>query len=99
MSRISGAAVMVVALLLLPAAAYAQAALTGPQIIGRVNKLRAAVGLPGDVVERPGWSQACAEHNHWMQLNDDIEHDEASGSAGYTADGAWAAANSVLAQG
>ncbi len=100
MSHLSGAAAAVVAILLLAApAAHAQAPLTGAQIIARVNALRASVGLPADIQENTEWSQDCSEHNNWMQLNDDIEHDEASSSPGYTADGAWAAMNSVLAQG
>ena len=59
--------------------------------------MRASVGLPANIQENTEWSDDCAQHNNWMQLNDDVEHDEASGSPGYTADGAWAAMNSVLA--
>jgi hypothetical protein len=99
MLRFSGAATAVVAFSVLPAVASAQTALTGSQVITRVNALRSSIGLPAGIQENPDWSSSCSQHNHWMQLNDDVEHDEATDSPGYTADGAWAAANSVLAEG
>lgn len=73
-------------------------AVTGPDAVAQLNAQRAANGIPGDLVEVPDWTNACALHNEWMRLNSRIEHDETPGP-GYTDTGAWAGRSAVLGGG
>jgi hypothetical protein len=84
------------ALALVPAQA---GAVSGADAIGYLNAQRAANGLPAGIVERADWSQACAQHNHYERLNDDLTHDEDPARSGYTDAGAWAGQNAVLSAG
>jgi hypothetical protein len=80
------------------AAASQQSPLSAGLIVKRLNTERARQGLPSAVQEVPVWSDRCTAHNRWMSLNE-VSHDEPAGTEGYTDGGAWAGANSVLAQG
>jgi hypothetical protein len=53
--------------------------------LGTVNVYRAQSGL-APVVENSAWSAGARNHSCWMLLND-IAHDEAPGTPGYTTDG------------
>src|SRR4051794_13155738 len=64
-----------------------------------LNNQRTANGIPAGIVERADWSSACAKHDNYMAQNNELTHTEDSSKPGYTADGAWAGQNSVLAQG
>jgi hypothetical protein len=74
-------------------------AVTGPGAVAQLNFQRDANGLPGDLVERPDWTAACAQHNEYMRLNNGVEHSETPGNPGYSAEGAWAAGSAVLGGG
>ncbi len=73
-------------------------AVTGPAAVAQLNAQRAANGIPGDLVEVPEWTAACALHNEWMRLNNRVEHEETPGP-GYTDAGAWAGRSAVLGAG
>src|SRR5262245_61828021 len=64
--------------------------------IAWLNELRASNGLPGDLVERADWSQACLQHE---RSSTPMQHSEDPADPGYTTEGDWAARNSVLAYG
>jgi hypothetical protein len=53
--------------------------------LGVVNTYRSQSGL-APVSENPSWATGTTNHSCWMLLNG-IAHDEAPGTAGYTADG------------
>ncbi len=82
--------------MLLPAAATA---ISGAEIVQRLNAQREANGIPGGVVERPDWSADCAKHNYYGAQSGELRHSEDPGSPYYSAEGNWAAENSVLAGG
>jgi hypothetical protein len=74
-------------------------AVTGPAAVAQLNLQRDANGLPGDLVERPDWTAACAQHNEYMRLNNVVEHSETPGNPGYSTEGAWAAGSANLGGG
>jgi len=93
------------ALIASPSALGAATVPTAQQAVAILNAERAAVGAP-PVTERSDWSAACMAHVRYMIDNppapgSDTEsaHHEAPGRPGYTTQGAWAAANAVLAPG
>jgi hypothetical protein len=63
----------------------AQASPANNDWLGIVNVYRAQSGL-APVSENAAWSAGGVNHSCWMMLND-IAHDEAPGTPGYTADG------------
>lgn len=83
-------------LLLNPAGA---AAISGAEIVQRVSQQREANGIPGALVERPDWSADCAKHNYYEAQTGELRHSEDPSSPYYSAEGNWAAENSVLASG
>jgi hypothetical protein len=86
----------IVSAMLLPAGA---AAISGPEIVQRLSQQREANGIPGGLVERPDWSADCAKHNYYGAQTGELRHSEDPGSPYYSAEGNWAAENSVLASG
>jgi hypothetical protein len=82
--------------LLLPAGA---AAISGPEIVQRLSQQREANGIPGGLIERPDWSADCAKHNYYEAQTGALSHSEDPSSPFYSAEGNWAAENSVLAYG
>jgi hypothetical protein len=82
--------------MLLPAGA---AAISGPEIVQRLSQQREANGIPGGLVERPDWSVGCAKHNYYGAQTGELRHSEDPSSPYYSAEGDWAAENSVLASG
>lgn len=95
----AGAALAVVAVLcsmLLPAGA---AAISGAEIVQRLSRQREANGIPGGLLERPEWSADCAKHNYYGAQTGELRHSEDPSSPYYSAEGNWAAENSVLASG
>jgi hypothetical protein len=81
--------------------APASANLTTPaQAVAWLNAQREANGIPGGITDNPEWDLACAHHVNWLKLNPSVsgiaEHTEIPGTPGYTPDGQWAGANSVL---
>jgi len=85
--------------LLLLSAAPATANVTAAEAVQLLSRQRAANGIPSDLVERPDWSSACAAHDHYEAQTGEFGHHENPSSPFYTEEGAWAAANSVLAYG
>ncbi len=61
------------------------------------NQQRARWGLPAGVVNVPLWSQACAAHNAYQDLNNKMAHPETPGQPGYSEGGNWAGTHAVLA--
>jgi hypothetical protein len=51
------------------------------------------------LIERPDWSLACAKHNSYEARTGEFGHSENPSSPYYSAEGDWAAHNSVLAWG
>jgi hypothetical protein len=93
----TGLAVLaVIGLMLLPAGA---AAISGPEIVQRLSQQREANGIPGGLVERSDWSADCAKHNYYGAQTGELRHSEDPSSPFYSAEGNWAAENSVLASG
>jgi hypothetical protein len=86
-------------LLALAVAVPSARAATAQQTIDELNTQRAANGIPAGITENPAWSQDCSEHDSYMALNNTLTSTEVSGSPGYSAEGAFAGQNSVLAQG
>jgi hypothetical protein len=82
--------------LLSPAGA---AAISGGEIVQRLSQQREANGLPGGLIEQPDWSAACAKHNSYEARTGEFGHSEDPSSPYYSAEGDWAAHNSVLAWG
>jgi hypothetical protein len=89
-------ALAVLCAMLLPAGA---AAISGPEIVQRLSRQRDANGIPGGLVERPDWSVDCAKHNYYGAQTGELRHSEDPSSPFYSAEGNWAAENSVLASG
>jgi hypothetical protein len=83
-------------LALVGVAATAEAATPGGAIAA-LNAQRTANGFPGTVVENAAWSLKCAAHDRYMATNHLLTHVESPSAPGYTADGAWAGTNAVLA--
>lgn len=75
------------------------AAISGPEIVQRLSQQREANGIPGGLVERPDWSADCAKHNYYGAQTGELRHSEDPSSPYYSAEGDWAAENSVLASG
>lgn len=75
------------------------AAISGPEIVQRLSQQREANGIPGGLVERPDWSADCARHNYYGAQTGELSHSEDPSSPYYSAEGNWAAENSVLASG
>lgn len=75
------------------------AAISGPEIVQRLSRQREANGIPGGLVERPDWSADCAKHNYYGAQTGELRHSEDPSSPYYSAEGNWAAENSVLASG
>jgi hypothetical protein len=80
---------------------------TAREALAILNAQRAAIGAP-PVSVRADWSAACLAHVHYLAENmsapttvsdAEAEHVETPGAPGYSPQGAWAAANSVLAAG
>ncbi|MDO9357043.1 MAG: hypothetical protein Q7T55_25320 [Solirubrobacteraceae bacterium] len=80
------------------AASPASAGILQPdQEIAALNGQRALNGIPGDVVENPGFSAGCAAHMAYIQANGGIlDHDEDPTKPGYTEEGKNAGGTSVL---
>ena len=103
-SRTLGAGVATGLVLLLSLFVFAprnvRAATTSTQAVAWLNAQREANGIPGGVVDNPAWDVACQHHMTWLKLNPHVsglaEHQEIPGTPGYTTDGAWAGAHSVL---
>jgi hypothetical protein len=79
--------------LVLPAGA---SALSGAPAVEALNAQRFASGIPGGLIERRDWTAACAAHNRYMEINHVFGPAEDPSKRGYTKQGAWAGANSVL---
>ncbi len=82
--------------LVLPAVA---AATTGREIVGFVNAMRAANGIPSGITENALWSSGCLLHNHYGALNGVLTHVERSAAPGFSDAGATAGSTSVLYRG
>lgn len=90
------AVLIIFSVMLLPAGATA---IGGPEIVQRLSQQREANGIPAGLVERPDWSAACAKHNYYGAQTGELRHSEDPSSPYYSAEGDWAAENSVLASG
>jgi len=96
---VSGVSLLVLALvctLLIPAGA---AAISGAEIVQRLSQQREANGIPGGLIENPAWSADCAKHNYYGAQTGELRHSEDPSSPYYSAEGNWAAENSVLTSG
>lgn len=71
-------------------------ALTPQQEIAFLNAQRAANGLPAGIVEVPEWSDGCAKHMAYLELNNKFQHEESPSDPGYTAEGEAAGGSGVL---
>jgi len=69
------------------------------QEVAWLNHQRTRWGLPGDVVNLPLWSDACAAHDYYGYRNSILEHEEFSNSPGASPGGNWAGTHAVLAEG
>ena len=76
----------------------AVAVLANADPLTELNNLRAANGIPAGISENPAWSAGCAQHMHYLELNDFAGdwHTEVAGRPGYTDAGKAAAGSSVL---
>jgi hypothetical protein len=94
------AAVLMAALVAGGTVPSSASAISSADAIARVNALRAANGIPGDLVEDPALSAGCQAHSRYAALNGGFDagspHDETDAKPGYTAEGAAAAGHSVL---
>ena len=68
------------------------------RFIALLNAERETNGLPADIVEDATWSESCARHNAYMELNG-IGHAETPGLPGYSESGNRAGTSSVLSTG
>jgi hypothetical protein len=71
-------------------------ALGGGTAVAALNALRAANGIPADLVEGPAWTAACSAHDRYMERNSVVDQSEDPHRPGYSSQGAWAARNSAL---
>ena len=95
----AGASLVVLAVsfaMLLPTGA---AAVSGAEIVQRLSQQRETNGIPGGLIEQPEWSADCAKHNYYGAQTGELRHSEDPSSPFYSAEGNWAAENSVLASG
>jgi hypothetical protein len=94
-----GVAVPIV-LLFAPAASASKPAASAAEAINWLNAQRAANGIPAEITDVPEWNTACSHHVAYLANTRGAEsenpHAENPGTRYYTADGAWAAASSVL---
>lgn len=74
-------------------------AIGGGEIVQRLSQQREANGIPGGLTEDPEWSADCAKHNSYEAQTGEFGHSENPSSPYYSAEGDWAAHNSVLAWG
>jgi hypothetical protein len=75
-------------------------AATAQQAISVLNAQRAANGIPAGITENQAWSSDCLAHDEYMSENGNVlTHTEEPGNPGYSAGGAFAGENSVLAEG
>jgi hypothetical protein len=75
-------------------------AATAQQTLHELNVQRSTNGLPAGITLNQTWSNDCLAHDQYMEMNGDVlTHAEVPGAPGYSAGGAYAGANSVLAQG
>jgi len=96
---LTGASLLALALVCaLPTPAGATA-ISGPEIVQKLSQQREANGIPGGLVERPDWSADCAKHNYYGAQTGELQHSEDPSSPYYSAEGNWAAENSVLSSG
>lgn len=73
---------------------------TAQQTLEVLNAQRAANGIPAGITEDQTWSNDCLMHDEYMSMNGNVlTHTEVMGNPGYSAGGAFAGANSVLADG
>ncbi len=95
---VTGASLLALALvsLLIPAGA---AAISGAEIVQRLSQQREANGIPAGLIENPTWSADCAKHNYYGAQTGELRHSEDPSSPYYSAEGNWAAENSVLTSG
>jgi hypothetical protein len=83
--------------LVLIAAPPARAALAPAEQIAALNAQREANGIPGDVVEVPGWTEGCRRHMAYIAANGGVlTHEEDPSLPGYTPDGAQTGRRSVI---
>jgi hypothetical protein len=71
---------------------------TSAQAIAWLNAQRADNGSPAGITDEPQWDVGCAHHVAWDRRNPHAAnpHIEEPGTPGYSEDGAWAGAHSVL---
>ena len=74
-------------------------AISSAEIVQRLSRQREANGIPGGLIEQADWSAGCAKHNYYGAQTGELSHSEDPSSPYYTAEGSWAAENSVLASG
>jgi hypothetical protein len=79
--------------------ALAAAGAGGRQLVGYVNAMRDAHGIPAGITENPVSSFGCSMHNRYGALNDVLTHSEDPIAPGYTEAGAAAGAKGVLYRG
>lgn len=82
------------ALLLIPRPADGDS--VGSRLVGYINAMRSAHGIPVGIEENPVWSAGCEAHNHYGATNDVLTHAESATVPAYTAEGARAGQSSVL---
>ena len=95
----SGAGLAVLAVLCSLPAPTGAAAISSAEIVQRISQQREANGIPGGLLERADWSADCAKHNYYGAQSGELRHSEDPSSPYYSAEGNWAAENSVLAGG
>jgi hypothetical protein len=96
---VAGASLVVLAVVCAMLSPAGAAAIGGAEIVQRLSQQREANGIPGGLVERPDWSAGCAKHNYYEAQTGELRHSEDPSSPYYSAEGNWAAENSVLASG
>lgn len=69
-----------------------------PGWLRRTNLFRKSLGL-APVADNPVYDAAVANHVHWMNIHNSLDHSESAGSTGYTKSGDAAGAASVLEYG
>jgi hypothetical protein len=69
------------------------------QDIAWLNAQRAAAGIPAGITANNTWSSKCDAHITYIERTQRFEDREDPSSVYYTADGSWAADNSVLSSG
>jgi hypothetical protein len=74
-------------------------AISGVEIVQRLNAQRQANGLPAELIERADWSNACAAHDRYEAQTGEFGHHENPESPYFTEEGNWAGEHSVLAWG